>query len=173
MKIGIEIKKHSELTNEETYLLVGIKNQHWHYKNEEHLRWLKENIMPDDYHLFVWGGNTLLAYLNIVHVDVIIDQKTYGMLGIGNVCVEQEKKGFGKGAVVMAAANAFVKEMNSCGILLCRETLVSFYSKSNWKTISPTEIRIKNKPFQECIMVYDPFRCLPLNIRRVCMMRKF
>lgn len=171
MKIGIELKKTSELTVEEIQKINRLKQQYWKYKEQEHIKWFKENIKPDDLHLLIQRDIFLIAYLNIVQVDVNVNQNIYKMLGVGNVCVEKEHSGMG--AIMMASANAFVKEMNSCGILLCRNKLVQFYEKSNWKKYDVMEVVVMNHTVTHNVMVYDPHKYLPEYAKKILCSRNF
>lgn len=104
------------------------------------------------------GGGVLLAYLNAVNVDVIINQSLHRMLGIGNVCVNKGHAHSGVGSVLMACINASIKKMNTSGILLCKEKLIDFYRASNWIEIVPEKIKLLDQPFTYRVMVYDPIK---------------
>lgn len=172
MKIGIEIKRTVELTDGELKSIIELKNQHWKHDEGEHRRWMEENILPDDFHLFM-REDALLGYLNLVHVDVTIDQEKCRMLGIGNVCVNQENEHMGMGGILMAAANAFIKKQQLCGILLCRNSLVKFYSKSNWEILNAQNMSISVEKYVHNVMVYDSFQHLPRKVESVEIGRSF
>lgn len=90
MELNVLMKKTVELSYDEMNSLIALKQQHWGYTDEQQRRWFSENIMADDYHLQIYGGGVLLAYLNAVNVDVDINQTLHRMLGIGNVCVDKK-----------------------------------------------------------------------------------
>lgn len=171
MKLGIEIKKTAELAAEEIRKINMLKNRYWKYTEQEHMTWFKENIGPEDWHLLVWKDSILLAYLNIIHVDVSFDYDLYRLMGIGNVCTAKEHSG--AGAIMMATANAFVKKMNACGILLCKNNIVLFYKKSNWEMYDASEVFVASQKYTHNIMVYDPYRYLPESAEKVLFHKNF
>lgn len=153
--IRIELLKTEELVDNTIESINRLKNQHWKHTEEEHMKWFKENLKFDDEHLLIWGYS-LLAYLNFVHVDVEIDKQSYRMLGIGNVCVSKDAEHAGIGAILMAAANAFLKETGLCGLLLCHENTLKFYEYCGWKKMEIETSIVEGSPFEHIVMFYDP-----------------
>lgn len=163
-KIEIEIIKTSELSVDYIESVNDLKNQHWKHTKEEHMKWFRENIRSDDEHLMVWGDTTnLLAYLNLVHVYVEIDRRPYRMFGIGNVCVSKEKEHIGIGSILMSAANAYLKEMKSCGLLLCHDNTLRFYEYCGWKKIDAGSFIVEGNPCEHRLMIYDPGHAISEN----------
>lgn len=110
-------------------------------------------------------GGVLLAYLNAVNVEVSINQTLHRMLGIGNVCVDKENAHAGVDSILMACINAFVKQSDTCGIPLCKETLIPFYGFSNWVLAEPDTVTIKQQPYTYYVMAYDPHSSLALRMK--------
>jgi hypothetical protein len=54
-------------------------------------------------------------------------------LGIGNVCTKY--KGTGTGKILMKEVNKYLLSTNNQGMLFCKNDLVSFYIRNNWKLI--------------------------------------
>ena len=171
--LKVEFLKTDELSEETIGIINSLKNQYWKHTKKEHMKWFKENIKPNDEHLLIWGGIALLAYLNIVHVDITTDQKPIKALGIGNVCVNSEKKHMGLGAILLASSKALIKGMNSCGLLLCHDNVTDFYLKSNWNICDVKDARIIDEPFKQVVMAYDPHHILPPQIDTLIMNRSF
>ncbi len=84
-KITIETVETAKLSENIIVRINSLKNQHWRHSEEEHMRWFKKNIKDTDAHLLIWEESDLIAYLNIVDVDIIINQEAYKVYGIGNV----------------------------------------------------------------------------------------
>lgn len=158
MELNVLMKKTVELSYDEMNSLIALKQQHWGYTDEQQRRWFSENIMADDYHLQIYGGGVLLAYLNAVNVDVDINQTLHRMLGIGNVCVDKKNAHAGVGSILMACINAFVKQSDTCGILLCKGKWIPFYVTSNWRLINPERIIVADNRFEHSIMLFDPHK---------------
>lgn len=174
IELQIRIKKTSELEEKEKESLITLKQQHWGYSNKEQQSWFNANIKADDHHLLIYRKEALLAYLNAVHVDVSINQSVHGMLGIGNVCVDKHHAHMGAGSILMASINAYIKKMDTSGILLCKENLIAFYRMSNWKSVSSERVVIIGEPFDHFVMLYDPFKkFIPERITEMEISRKF
>lgn len=163
MKLNLKIKQTSELDEQDLNSLIDLKQQYWNYSTVEQKKWFEENIKADDYHVLIYQGKILIAYLNAVNVEVNIDQHKYRMIGIGNVCVDKENAHVGVGSILMAYVNAFIKQSSSCGILLCNEKLIPFYESSNWKIICPKKLTIIGQSFDHVVMLFDPFRMVDVD----------
>ncbi len=174
IELNVVMKRTTELTDQELNSLIALKQQHWGYTDEEQRRWFSENIMTDDYHLQIYRGGVLLAYLNIVHVDITINnQDLVGLLGIGNVCVNNNYGRVGMGSILMSVANSFIKKERSCGLLLCHGELTEFYKKSEWEICVSTAVLVNDKPFAETLMLYDPFMIVPEQVNQIIIHRNF
>lgn len=163
MKLNLKIKKTSELDEQDLNFLIELKQKYWNYSTVEQRKWFEENIKADDYHVLIYQGRILIAYLNAVNVEVNVDQSIYKMLGIGNVCVDKGSAHVGVGSILMAYVNSFIRKFSSCGILLCKEELIPFYERSNWKIICPKKLTIIGQPFNHVVMLFDPFRMVNMD----------
>lgn len=163
--LKIEIRKHKLLSNEYKNEIIKLKNQHWKYTLEEHRKWLSKNLMPEDMHLLIWegGGEKLLAYLNIVHTDVFIDQDKIKMLGIGNVCVSKGNMHLGLGAILMAVLNAYLSSAGLDGILLCKDKLINFYEKAGWMLLKADITVVHNSIVDHKVMIKATNKNINLN----------
>lgn len=132
-ELKIRLIRHKEITPEDVDKIIKLKSQHWNYSYESQYKWLYENIADNDFHLILENSkHKLIAYLNIVYVDVECDGKSISHLGIGNVCVAKELKGMGYGILLMNIATYYIKLLNKTGILICKENLREFYKKTGW-----------------------------------------
>lgn len=170
----VVIKKHKEVTEDEVDSLIRLKQQYWKYDWKSQLCWLKENLLPEDIHIFVRSKGRLFAYLNLVNIQTEIDSKVYTMIGIGNVCVRRENKHTGMGLILMAQANALIRELKLDGVLLCKRELTTFYELSGWEKMNVQEVIIKDITFYDCVMILKDRRkglkrfekCFRLSLNR-------
>lgn len=159
-KLQIEMKTTSALNEEEICSVINLKQQYWTYSFDEQKHWFDENIRSEDYHLFLTDcNNRLIAYLDAIHLKVQIDHREQRMLGIGNVCVDKKSAQIGLGGILMASVNSFIRETHSSGVLLCKKQLIHFYESTNWNVINAQKVIIQERPFEGCVMVYDPLKC--------------
>ncbi len=172
-KMEIEIAETSELSLNSIRVINKLKNQYWKHTEEEHLRWFKDNILSEDLHIQLFLDESLRAYLNMVHIDIVSDEKKYSVLGIGNVCVDKEVEHLGYGTLLVAAANAIIKKMKTGGLLLCHEELIHFYLKNGWKEKKYNDVRIKGIPFKYIVMAFDPYNILQTSNNSLEISRSF
>lgn len=157
MDYVISIKETIEISKEDRHELIKLKQQYWPYNEVLQSEWFDKNIRSNDYHILIWNKSKLLAYLNMVNIIVELGDMRVGMLGIGNVCVDNENVKTGMGSVIIGIANHFIKANKMCGILLCKDNLVKFYNKNQWVLIEPKKKKVNNNEFFHNIMVYDPY----------------
>lgn len=140
---------HSQITNEILSQIINLKKNHWDYSFEQHKEWIFENINYKDIHVLMFDNEKAVAYMNLIKIEVVINDKVMPFLGIGNVCSKEKGKGYGK--ELLLGVNSFLKDEKHYGLLLCKNELVAFYSKYNWITIDKTII--KNEKLKEINMM--------------------
>jgi len=134
MKYLVEVVSNKGITSSKLDEIVTLKMQHWNYTRDEHLSWIKSNLVDNDYHLLLNDeANYILAYLNLVNVIVSYDSCSTEYVGIGNVCVDLRSNTRGYGMLLMNFANFYLKQLGRQGILLCKKELDVFYQKVGWR----------------------------------------
>lgn len=130
--------KHSQIAQQEIQKIVDLKKIHWNYTSKEHLNWIERNIKAEDIHVLMFEKEELVAYLNLINIEVIINNTIQPFVGIGNVCSSEKGKGYG--SILIKEVNEYLLLQNQTGILLCKDTLLSFYSKNGWKLIDKNKV---------------------------------
>ena len=134
MKYTVEVVSNKDTTSSKLDEIVSLKMQHWSYTRQEHLIWMRNNLVENDYHLLLYDAvNNLLAYLNLVNVIVSYGSNSTEYIGIGNVCVDKRINAKGYGVLLINLANFYLKQFERQGILLCKKELDVFYQKAGWK----------------------------------------
>jgi predicted GNAT family N-acyltransferase len=132
--MSFEIIEHSKLSNKTLDEIIRIKSIYWKYDYNQQKSWIFENINNKDLHLIMLNENgNINGYLNLVNINININYQIYKALGIGNICVNPNKSGYG--SVLLAHLNESLKQYNKIGILFCDDNLISFYKKNNWELI--------------------------------------
>lgn len=122
--------QHKDVSPELLGAIAALKSVRWPYTIEQQLSWMEKNIEAEDWHLLLQHGDELVAYMNLVQVNPVIDEVMVQALGIGNVCTKESGKGYGN--QLMAAVNRFLSEHQLCGMLFCKDHLVPYYQKFDW-----------------------------------------
>src|SRR5947209_1919910 len=124
---------HSQISSKELRNIIELKNIHWKYTVDQHLSWIKENILDADIHVTMYKNNKLLGYLNLVVIKVKLNNKDCDIYGIGNVC--SRENGYGYGKELLIGIQQYLIENDCRGILFCKNALVPFYKKFGWDLI--------------------------------------
>lgn len=135
---SLQTIKHCEMSQNDLLRAISLKSVAWPYPKESQLAWMKDNLQPIDTHVFLQENGCDVAYLNIAMVHVFINGADTLCAGIGNVCSTR----MGGGRNLIIRTNELITKNNIPGILFCRDKLVGFYSKYNWKVINPEQVTL-------------------------------
>lgn len=157
---AIKFIKHSDLTQQLEQQIISIKSVAWPYTFNDQQNWMNENLNNHDLHVLLSDNQDLIAYLNLIQVEIEKDGRLYSAFGIGNVCAREKGKGWGK--ELLRFVNAYLKENWHFGILFCREALVKFYSENGWAVVPEEYLKIENGGSHIYCMVNSEvdFQCL-------------
>ena len=135
--------------------IIELKNQHWVYPLSSHKMWIENNLTEKDYHLAILDENgKILAYLNIVALNVKTGNKFCEMFGVGNVCVDKMHSYSGLGLLLMNICYFYIHSSKKNGILLCKNELIKFYSKTGWKKLEGSLV-VNGADYEDIVMLYD------------------
>ena len=158
--------RHSDMKSDEIQKIISVKQQYWDYSFESQMKWINDNLFDDDYHLwFELNTGEIIAYLNIVNLDVRVDESNKRLLGIGNVCVDKNVLGNGLGKLLMQTANYYIKNTNEVAILLCKKHLLGFYQKAGWHVYNG-DMMLQKVIFKDIVMFSKVFHCSSIFINR-------
>lgn len=149
--------KHSELTTDMLNKIVWLKKQCWPYSIESQIKWIKDNIEEDDFHLCIEDSSGyLIGYLNLIYLKLKTDKVIEEVIGVGNVCVEKTFRGKNVGKLLMHICNYYISVQEKRGALLCKHELCQFYKKSGWIEFGG-HVLLKGNNYNGLVM----FDCLP------------
>lgn len=135
MDYKIKIIRHSDIDEKTVLHIIALKRQHWNYSCDSQLNWLSTHLSGNDTHVCMGSNDHLIAYMNAVELKIIADGETGSACGIGNICVDRSHSKMGWGLSLLSFYHCILKESGRKGILLCRDELVDYYNKCNWKPI--------------------------------------
>ena len=168
MNLTWKIVKHTDLSIDDLHSIAVLKNQHWPYGIDSQIRWTKENVFDEDFHLMGMNEDyRLVAYITISRLSVVIDGVSNEVLGIGGVCIDKEFEHHGYGKKMVNEANSFIQCQSLMGLLLCKENLVAFYKKCGWLDIEFECALVAGNAFSHKIMAFpNMFMCKSIAIDR-------
>lgn len=127
---------HIVITPDQLKAVITLKDKVWPHGLSNQLQWMQANIGSEDIHGLFFYQQDIIAYVNLVSRTALIDGTVVPFLGLGNVCVDPSFQGTGKGKELMVFVNDYLTAHELVGILLCKSTLVEFYNKCGWTTIT-------------------------------------
>lgn len=127
---------HHAVTPEQLQAIIALKDKVWPHGLANQLKWMESNINKTDIHGLYFYEQQLIAYINLVHRTAFINDVSMFFLGLGNVCVDPAFQGTGKGKEIMNFVNQYLTSQDVVGILLCKTSLVQFYSNCGWRSIT-------------------------------------
>ena len=136
--MNLEIIKHNDILFRDLLRGIAVKNVAWPYPVESQLKWIVDNMQPNDLHVFLKDGTTDRAYMTLSPVSAAVDGVATSFMGVGCVC--SAKKGEGLGMQLMTRVNSWLKDNNKKGLLFCKQELLQFYSKYGWSVVEPTSV---------------------------------
>jgi predicted GNAT family N-acyltransferase len=162
----VKYVRHSQLDRDALKRIIFIKMQHWNYSTKSHQKWIKENIKADEHHLWFEKPNSqVIAYLNLVNLNIKCDSKVRPFIGIGNVCVDKSLLGEGLGLLLMQVCNYYIRQNDIQSILLCKKQLSKFYSKAGWIEFNG-KVFLKGHIYNELLMFNNDLNASIIEIER-------
>jgi len=131
----LEIIKNDDILFRDLLRAVAVKNVAWPHSVESQLKWIIDNMQPEDLHVFLRENDVDLAYMTLSPVIATVNGVDTSFMGIGCVCAV--KHGVGLGKQLMVSVNKWLSDNNHKGLLFCKKELVQFYKKYGWVLIEP------------------------------------
>ncbi len=128
----IKIKKFNELTTEELYKILRVRNEVF-VVEQTCIYQDCDNKDYSSYHLYVEEGNEVVGYLRIVNKGISYDE-----ISIGRVLVKETHRNKGLSRKIMLEAIKFIEEkLNSTEIRLSGQVYIKgFYGSLGFKQVS-------------------------------------
>jgi predicted GNAT family N-acyltransferase len=152
---------HGEADDKLKREIIELKNMHWHYPFASHQQWMAENLRDSDVHLLLRNQEQLIGYMNLVKLQTNIPQYENSCWGVGNVCVHPAEQNKSLGYLLMNLADFFLHKDKSLGLLLCKDKLVEFYTKSKWIKVEDANVQIAQQNVDANLLISLKIRILP------------
>jgi predicted N-acetyltransferase YhbS len=134
----LEIIKHNDILFRDLLRAIAVKNVSWPHPVESQVKWVIDNMQPEDLHVFLKEEGEDLAYMTLSPVIATVNGVNTSFMGLGCVC--SAKHGVGLGKKLMENVNKWLKDNNHKGLLFCKIELVQFYKKYGWSLIEPASV---------------------------------
>ena len=135
---NLEIIRHNDILFRDLLRAVAVKNVAWPHPVESQVKWIIDNMQPDDMHVFLKENGKDKAYLTLSPVTATLNGVATPFMGVGCVCAAE--RGIGLGYLLLESVNKWLVEHNHKGLLFCKQGLLKFYSKNGWRVIEPANV---------------------------------
>lgn len=149
----LQLIQHNSILFKDVLRAIAVKSAAWPYPVESQVKWIIDNMLPEDLHVFLTNEGKDVAYMTLSPVKGILNGKETSFLGIGCVCAAV--KGMGYGKRLMQEVNSYLANNNFKGLLFCKEGVLEFYLKNKWQLISRDHIHFENLHEGVLTMVYN------------------
>ena len=149
----LEIIKHNDILFRDLLRAIAVKNVSWPHPVESQVKWIIDNMQPDDMHVFLKENGEDKAYMTLSPVTATVNGVETPFMGVGCVCAA--KKGVGAGQQLMRCVNKWMDDNSFKGLLFCKQGLLDFYSKYGWQVIESSNDFISESHDGAFIMTYN------------------
>lgn len=149
----LKVIQHADVSKNELDEIIRIKSTAWPYPYKMQMEWIKNNLKNSDLHLLLLHNNNFVAYLNLIKIELIIDNRAIDGLGVGNVCTTE--KGIGLGNELILKTNQFIIHKKKTGLLFCKQKLVNFYENNDWTIINKDHLIMQFDNEKVVSMIYN------------------
>lgn len=93
---SLKYLRHDQITSNIIDKIIKVKSVAWDFDYESQKDWIKYNLKDADIHILLFQNEKVIAYLNLIELDINVDALNYKAYGIGNVCAFKKGKGWGR-----------------------------------------------------------------------------
>lgn len=83
---NLEIIRHNDILFRDLLWAVAVKNVAWPHPVESQVKWIIDNMQPDDMHVFLKENGEDKAYMTLSPVTATVNGMDTPFMGVGCVC---------------------------------------------------------------------------------------
>lgn len=149
----LEIIKHNDILFRDLLRGIAVKNIAWPHPIESQLKWIINNVHPEDFHVFLTEGGKDSAYMTLSPVECEMNGNMTAFYGVGCVCSSSRGEGFG--GLLLKKTNGYLLDNGFKGLLFCKKQLIPFYEKYDWKVVPHNKVIMPEENPAVFTMVYN------------------
>ena len=93
---NLEIIRHNDILFRDLLRAVAVKNVAWPHPVESQVKWIIDNMQPDDLHVFLQDNGEDKAYMTLSPVTATVNGAETPFMGVGCVCTAHPGMGGGQ-----------------------------------------------------------------------------
>ncbi len=151
--MGLQLIIHKDILFRDLLRGIAIKNVAWPHSIESQVKWIIDNMSPDDNHVFLTEEGCDKAYMTLSPVEGILNGSKTRFMGVGCVCAKERNKG--DGGKLVSSVNDYLFSNGLYGLLFCKTNLISFYKKNGWQLLPDEIVTLQPQHEGVFVMVYN------------------
>ena len=152
MQFVLLSKKTFQLKNCQINSICKLKNTHWNYGYKSNLEWFKKNVKSYDIHNLIYYNSKLIGYTVLRDRTLYIKKKKLKYFYFDTLIIDKKYRSKGISNYLMKLNDHVIKQNNKISLLICKNNLIKFYKKFDWKTASKKKFFISDKKTNNNIM---------------------
>ena len=148
----IETSKYSDLNIATKSKLANyIHGEFGHISIVNETEWAKP-----DWTIILYLNNEIATFYNIVERQILVDNKEVKVAGINNVITPKKFRGNGYASRILKETESLIFDdlKSEFGMLLCADSLISFYERLNWKNIVDCPVYFEQPAGKKRVVIY-------------------
>ena len=94
--MSLQIIKHNDILFRDLLRGIAVKNVAWPHPVESQVKWIIDNMRPDDMHVFLKENGEDKAYMTLSPVTATVNGVETPFMGVGCVCSAHPGMGGGQ-----------------------------------------------------------------------------
>ena len=136
-----------------------LKDKQWKYGTKLQLEWFENNIKKNDIHNLFYINSKLVGYTLLrkrIYKLKNLNNKTQYLL-LDTLVIDKKFRSMKLSNLLMNFNNTIIKHLGLSSFLICKDELINFYKKNNWKKLDKNKFNIgdNNNKFKYNGMIYN------------------
>ena len=147
----------NKLTNIEIKQICLLKDQQWKFGIKSQLEWFKNNIKKFDLHNLLYIKSRLVGYTLLRKRTCKIEnlnKKTQYLL-LDTLVIDKKYRNTKLSNLLMNFNNTIIKQSGISSFLICKDELINFYMKNDWKKLNKKSFIIADYAFSSNGMIFN------------------
>ena len=156
MNYSLVSLKTSKLNKKKIIQISNLKDSHWSFGINSQLEWFKNKIKKNDIHNLLYFKSKLIGYTLLRRRSFNNNNKLKKRyLLFDTLIIHKDYRNKKLSNLLMIFNNTIIRETGLFSFLICKNKVVSFYKRHNWKKLNKKNIKVVDHPFSTNGMLFN------------------
>tara|TARA_Y100000816_G_C25834961_1_gene436522 strand:+ start:103 stop:612 length:510 start_codon:yes stop_codon:yes gene_type:complete len=156
MNYSLVSLKTSKLNKKKIIQISNLKDSHWSFGINSQLEWFKNKIKKNDIHNLLYFKSKLIGYTLLRRRSFNNNNKLKRRyLLFDTFIIHKDYRNKKLSNLLMIFNNTIIRETGLFSFLICKNKVVSFYKRHNWKKLNKKNIKVVDHPFSTNGMLFN------------------